>query len=397
MNAAIIVAGGSGERLGRAGGKQLLEVCGRPVLSHAIAAFEGCPSIEAIVVVTHPGRVDEYRRVAVDPLAPVKVRAVVAGGATRQESVAAGLAVLSPDAEFIAIHDGARPLVTSELVGRAIAALQADPALSGVVIGHPSYDTMKRVDEDGVIVGTPDRGTMWAAQTPQVFRAAALLSAHAAASCEGYTGTDDASLVERAGGVVRMLEGPRNNIKVTVAEDVALVELLLSGEIREASMGTTRIGMGYDAHAFSSGRPLILGGVSIPYAQGLAGHSDADVLAHALMDAIVSALREGDIGRLFPDTDPAYRGISSLELLRRVAARMRECGFQLVDADTVLVLEQPKISPYRDEMRTRLADALGVDVSCVGVKATTTEGLGYEGRGEGVAAQAVVILERVLR
>ena len=397
MNAAIIVAGGSGERLGRAGGKQLLEVCGRPVLSHAIAAFEECTLIDAIVVVTHPGRVDEYRHAAIDPLAPTKVAAVVGGGSTRQGSVAAGLAALGPDVDLVAIHDGARPLVTPDLVSRAIAALQADPALAGVVIGHPSYDTMKRVDEDDVIVGTPDRGTLWAAQTPQVFRVPALLAAHAVAAREGYTGTDDASLVERAGGVVRMLEGPRNNIKVTVAEDVALVELLLSGKIREASMGTTRIGIGYDAHAFSSGRPLVLGGVSIPFAQGLAGHSDADVLAHALMDAIVSALREGDIGRLFPDTDPAYKDISSLELLRRVAGRMRECGFRLVDADTVLVLERPKISPYREEMRVRLADALGVDVSCIGVKATTTEGLGYEGRGEGVAAQAVIILERVPR
>lgn len=397
MNAAIIVAGGSGERLGQAGGKQLLEVCGRPVLSHAIAAFEECAAIDTIVVVTHPARVDEYRQAAIDPLASTKVAAVVGGGSTRQESVAAGFAALGPDIDIVAIHDGARPLVTPDLVGRAIAALQAEPALAGVVVGHPSYDTMKHVDEYGVIVGTPDRATLWAAQTPQVFRAPALLSAHAAAAREGYIGTDDASLVERAGGVVRMLEGPRNNIKVTVAEDLALVELLLSGEIREASMGTIRVGIGYDAHAFSSGRPLVLGGVSIPFAQGLAGHSDADVLAHALMDAIVSALREGDIGRLYPDTDPVYRDISSLELLRRVAGRMREGGFRLVDADTVLVLERPKISPYREEMRARLADALAVDVSCVGVKATTTEGLGYEGRGEGVAAQAIVILERVPR
>ena len=159
-------------------------------------------------------------------------------------------------------------------------------------------------------------------------------------------------------------------------------------------MSEMRIGVGYDAHAFVAGRPLVLGGVHVPYARGLAGHSDADVLAHALMDALVGALREGDIGRLFPDTDPAYAGISSLELLRRVAVLVRERGFRLVDADTVLVLQEPKVAPYRDEMRSHLADALGVAEDRVGVKATTTEGLGFEGRGEGAAAHAVVLLER---
>ena len=156
-----------------------------------------------------------------------------------------------------------------------------------------------------------------------------------------------------------------------------------------------RIGLGYDVHAFADDRPLVLGGVTIPYGRGLIGHSDADVLVHALMDAIVGALREGDIGRLFPDTDPAYRGISSIELLKRVAQLAGERGFRIIDADTVVVAEQPKLSPHRDAMRDAIADALGIDVSRVGVKATTTEGLGFEGRGEGIAAQAVVLMERV--
>lgn len=159
-------------------------------------------------------------------------------------------------------------------------------------------------------------------------------------------------------------------------------------------MSDLRIGIGYDVHAFAEGRALVLGGVEVPNERGLLGHSDADVLVHALMDAILGALREGDIGKLFPDTDPAYAGISSIDLLARVAARVRERGFRLVDADTVLVLERPRIAPYRDEMRGRIASALGVDVACVGVKATTTEGLGFEGRSEGVGAQAVVLLER---
>lgn len=392
MNTAIIVAGGTGERLGREGGKQLARVAGLPVLAQTIRAFEDAALVDTLVVVTHPDRVDEYRREAIVPSGTTKVLDVVPGGATRMESVLAGLAVAPAESAVILVHDGARPLITAELIDTAITRLADDRSLDGIVIGHPSYDTLKLVDGDGRITGTADRAVIWAAQTPQLFRAEALRSAYGRAVTEGWDGTDDASFVERAGGRIVMHAGPRDNIKVTVPEDLVSVDRLLRTRRGGPDVSRTRIGLGYDVHAFVDDRPLVLGGVSIPHSRGLAGHSDADVLVHALMDAILGAMREGDIGRLFPDTDPAYAGISSIELLRRVAELMRARGYELLDADSVLMLEEPKIAPHRESMRAVMADALGVDVHCVGVKATTTERLGFTGRQEGVAAEAVVLL-----
>jgi 2-C-methyl-D-erythritol 4-phosphate cytidylyltransferase len=210
---------------------------GRPVLSHTLAAFDECLAVDEIVVVVHPDRVDEYRREAVDPIGSAKVTAVVGGGATRQESVAAGLAAVPADASVVIVHDGARPLVAPALITRALAALEAEPGLAGVVVGHPSYDTMKIVGSDGLVTDTPDRAALWAAQTPQVFRADVLRNAYAAAAAGGYGGTDDASLVERTGGAVRMVTGPRNNIKITVSEDVLLAERFLEARAKGESDG----------------------------------------------------------------------------------------------------------------------------------------------------------------
>lgn len=237
MNVAIIVAGGTGDRTGLPGGKQLLDVAGHPALHHTIAAFSACPKIDSIVVVVHPDRVEEYRSTAVATVASSKVLAVTAGGDTRQESVALGLAAVPADADIIAVHDGARPLVTPDLIAEAVEALEVDTASVGVVVGHPSYDTLKQVDDDGRVIGTLDRAAVWAAQTPQVFRAGALRRAYAEASSQGYRGTDDASLVERAGGSVKMLAGPRDNLKITVPEDVPVVEALLRTRAEERHDG----------------------------------------------------------------------------------------------------------------------------------------------------------------
>lgn len=392
MNTAIIVAGGTGERLGREGGKQLATVAGLPVLTHTIRAFDAASRVDGIVVVVHPDRLEQYRHDAVAPAVAAKVLTVVPGGVTRADSVRAGLASAPAESTLILVHDGARPLITPELIDGAIEALEGDRSLDGVVVGHPSYDTLKVVDAGGDVSATADRTTLWAAQTPQVFRAQALRSAYERGRAEGWDGTDDASFVERAGGRIAVHAGSRDNIKVTVPEDLSTADRLLRARRGEHDVDGIRIGLGHDVHAFAEDRPLVLGGVSIPFGRGLAGHSDADVLVHALMDAILGAMREGDIGKLFPDTDPDYEGISSIELLRRVARLMRERGFELVDADTVLVLEEPKIAPHRETMRAAIAEALGVDVMCVGVKATTTEKLGFAGRGEGVAADAVVLL-----
>jgi len=389
---AIIVAGGTGERLGRPGGKQLARVAGLPVLAHTIRAFEDATRVDAVVVVVHPERLDQYRAEAVLASGATKVLAVVPGGTSRAASVRAGLAAVPAESTIILVHDGARPLAEPSLIDAAVATLAGDDSLDGVIVGHPSYDTLKIVEGERHVRGTADRTTTWAAQTPQVFRAQTLRAAYERASADGWDGTDDASFVERAGGRLAMYEGSRDNIKVTVPEDLPLVDRLLRMRRGEHSVDGIRVGLGHDVHAFTDDRPLVLGGVRIPHERGLAGHSDADVLVHAVMDAILGAMREGDIGKLFPDTDPAYAGISSLELLRSVARLMRDRGYELVDADTVLVLEEPKIAPHREAMRSAMADALGVDVDRVGVKATTTEKLGFTGRGEGVAAEAVVLM-----
>lgn len=234
MNAAIIVAGGAGERSGLPDGKQLVAVGGRPVLYHAVAAFAECGHIDAIVVVVHPDRIEEYREAAITPVGSAKVVCVTGGGDTRQESVARGLAEVPRDADIIAVHDGARPLVTPALIAGAIAALRADATLEGVVVGHPSYDTLKLVGAQDLVTGTLDRASVWAVQTPQVFRAPMLRHAYAMAEAEGFTGTDDSSLVEHAGGPVRMFAGPRDNLKITVPEDVLVVERLLQARAEGA-------------------------------------------------------------------------------------------------------------------------------------------------------------------
>lgn len=235
MNAAVIVAGGSGERSGLSSGKQLALAAGRPVLAHTLAAFVACDAIDAIVVVAHPERVAEYRRVAIDPLGSAKIVAVVPGGDTRQHSVIAGLAAVPREASLIVVHDGARPLIVPALIASAIDALEGDAELDGLVVGHPSYDTLKTVGQDRVILGTPDRAMLWVAQTPQVFRAPVLRSAYERALAEGYVGSDDAMMVEHAGGRVAMFPGPRDNLKVTVPEDLVIVEQLL--ELRSTGEG----------------------------------------------------------------------------------------------------------------------------------------------------------------
>lgn len=233
MNAAVIAAGGSGERFGRAAGKQLAVVAGLPVLTHTLLAFDRCDAVDAIVVVTHPDRVDEYRRVAVEGSGASKVVAVVGGGATRIQSVRAGLAALPDGVDLVAIHDGARAAVTPETIGAAFAALAGHADVDGVVVGYPCVDTIKEVDPEGRVTGTPDRTRFWNAQTPQVFRASALSRAYWRAGVAGFEGTDDASLVEALGGTVVMVEGPRSNLKVTVPEDLAMLAAILEARSKE--------------------------------------------------------------------------------------------------------------------------------------------------------------------
>jgi 2-C-methyl-D-erythritol 4-phosphate cytidylyltransferase/2-C-methyl-D-erythritol 2,4-cyclodiphosphate synthase len=366
--AAILLAGGTGSRFGTETPKQFLPLAGAPVLRHAAAALlaAGVP----IQPVGDPARVAAA-------LAPLTHRPVVPGGETRQDSVRAGLAALAADApELVLIHDGARPLIPPDTIPALLAALEtADGAIPAVAVA----DTLKRV-ADGRITATVPREGLFRAQTPQAFRYAALMAAHAAAP-PGLT--DDAAVLEAAGLAVAVVSGSEDNIKLTYPEDRMRLERALLGRM------IPRVGTGFDVHAFGPARPLVLCGVTVPHERGLAGHSDADVGIHALCDAIYGALAEGDIGRHFPPSEAAWKDADSARFLRHAAGRIAARGGVLANADVTLICERPKIGPHAPAMIARLAALLGVAEGAISVKATTTERLGFAGRGEGIAAQAV--------
>lgn len=385
MNVAIIAAGGSGRRMGKEINKVFLPLAGRPVLAHSAAALAGCPEVDSLVVVIAPG--EEAAATAVlagQNLA--KPWQVVAGGSERQYSVANALTAVPADAEIILVHDGARPLVEPAIVSAAIAAARENGA-AGVAV--PVKDTIKQV-AGGIIAATPDRAGLWAMQTPQVFAAELLRQAYEAAARDGWLATDDAALVERLGAKVAIVKGSYRNLKITTPEDLAVAEALLGREVKAMQ----RIGMGYDVHRLVAGRKLILGGVDIPFEKGLEGHSDADVLLHAIKDALLGAAALGDIGRHFPDSDDTYKGASSLKLLAAVRDIIAAAGWRPYNIDATVVAEKPKLAPHIAAMNANIAAVLALDACQVNVKATTTEGLGFAGRREGIAAYAVAALVR---
>lgn len=389
---AVVPAAGRGTRMGNVN-KAFLPLGGRPVLFWTLERLSAVEELAEIVVVVAPEEVAATRgRLAEAGFA--KVGAVIAGGKERQHSVAAGLSALSPAVETVVVHDGTRPLVTVETVRRALAALTEKGPWAGVGVGVPVKDTIKVLGEDGRVVGTPPREALWAIQTPQVFPRELLARAHAEAAAAGVLATDDCALVERLGAPVWLVPGEFTNLKLTTPEDLAFAEALLKGgPAGQGGRGKVRVGIGYDVHRLVEGRPLILGGVRLPHERGLVGHSDADVLTHAVMDALLGAAALGDIGQRFPDTDQAYAGADSLALLRRVREFVAGAGWQVQNVDAVVAAARPRLAPHVSEMRERLAAALGCAAGAVSVKATTTEGLGFTGREEGIAAQAVVLLE----
>ena len=382
---AIILAGGTGARMGGEEPKQFLHLAGRPMLAYALEAFEACRAVDAVVIVGPPDRLDACESLS-RQVGCRKVRDIVAGGAERQDSVCAGVAALPQDIDLVAVHDGARPLIEPVDIARVVEAARKNGA---AVLGTTMTDTVKRVI-DGRVDETLDRSMLWSVQTPQVFRVALLREAQLSADRDDFVGTDDTVLVERIGHPVTVVEGSRDNIKVTVPEDLARVEDILSG--RGGTTATQRIGMGYDVHRLVEGRPLLLGGVEIPFERGLLGHSDADVLIHVVIDALLGAAGVGDIGRLFPDTEEKYKDISSLVLLERTADVLRERGASVVNIDATVMAQQPKLAPHIPLMESNIGKALGVEESLVSVKATTTENLGFVGREEGIAAQAVAMI-----
>ena len=371
---ALILCGGSGTRMGGAGNKTLLPVGGMPAIVRSVRAFEGLT--DGAVLVTRAGEEALFS----DTLAAygLAVSAIVPGGADRQASALCGLRALPADADIVLIHDGARPFVRRETIAAVMDSVKAHG--SGVAaVG--ARDTIKRADSSGLVLETPDRATLYQVQTPQGFRVSELLAAHARAQGR-YT--DDAALMEAAGFPVHLTPGSYDNIKLTSPEDLTMAEGML----------LPRIGQGYDAHRLVEGRALWLGGVLVPYEKGLLGHSDADVALHALMDAMLGALALGDIGQHFPDTDPRYKGISSMALLQCVVTLLQSHGARVTNADITISAQKPKLAPHIPAMRQNVADALALPLDRVSVKATTTEHLGFEGREEGISATAVCMVSQ---
>ena len=380
---ALILAGGSGRRMGAAVNKVLLPVAGVPCLRRSVDAFAGLVD-EAILVC----RLEDRPAVEAAMEGCALPLHYALGGSTRQASVRSGLlSVPFGPEDLVLVHDGARCLVTAEIISRVLASCLAHG--SGVA-AVPVSDTIRRPDPAGA--ETLDRSRLLAIQTPQGFFARRLLEASVLAERDGFEGTDDASLLERLGQPVSYVEGGRYNLKLTSPEDLIMAEALLSGSSLSGGQPLLRIGQGYDVHRFAENRKLILCGVEVPCDQGLLGHSDADVALHALMDAMLGAAALGDIGQHFPDTDPAYSGISSLLLLEHVRALLSSRGFTPVNLDITIVAQRPKLAPWIPAMRQKIADALRLSPDLVSVKATTTEKLGFEGRCEGISAQAVCLL-----
>ena len=365
--------------------KQFLDLAGRPVLAWTLTAFERADRIDRVVLVVGPEDLDTCRE-QFGKKKFSKVVDVVAGGAERQDSVACGLRAIPQDADVIAVHDGARAYITPEDINAVVLTAAERGA---AVLGTPVTDTIKRVQGDQV-VETLDRSALRAVQTPQAFRRDVIFRAHRAARESGYLGTDDTALVERLGEAITIVPGRADNIKITSPEDLDMGLHIL--EKRGDVTPTLRIGQGYDAHQLIEDRPLILGGVHIPHEKGLLGHSDADVLTHVVIDALLGALGAGDIGQLFPDTDAAYKNISSLTLLERVAHVLKKSHAQVLNVDATVMAQRPKLSPYIAQMRENMARALEIPVDLISVKATTTEHLGFVGREKGMAAQAVALV-----
>lgn len=353
------------------------------MLTHTIGAFADHASVDAIVTVIHPDDARLYEE-ASQPFAGCLKRPVL-GGARRQDSVRAGLEAMQAEAPAsVLIHDAARPFVDAALIDRVVAGLDSHP---GAVPCLPITDTLKRSSR-GLLAETVDRDQLWRAQTPQGFRFDAILAAHrAAAQNTNREFTDDASVAEWFGLDVAIVEGSEENRKLTTAEDLKIAD----GLLRQASArapGTIHVASGYDVHAFGPGDAVTLCGVAIPHAKRLVGHSDADVALHALTDALLGTIGEGDIGVHFPPSDVRWRGAASEIFLKHAAGMVRERRGEIVHVDISLICEAPRIGPYRDAMRSRVAEMLGIAVNQVSVKATTNEGLGFIGRGEGIAAMA---------
>ena len=379
----IIVAAGRGNRFGGDLPKQFLKIGNKTVLERAIEPFQDHPAVDGIIVAASEEYLEHCRRLCsrFD-----KTEAVVCGGEQRQDSVFACLERVEDG--LVMVHDGARPSVTQDVIDRVIDGAYNHGASVPCV---PVKDTIRQMkDSGGLLSATLDRSSLFCVQTPQGFHTQILKRAYEKAKTDGFVGTDDAGLVERLGEPVSITAGDYANIKITTREDLPEQ----TAGRRNLNKMDMRIGSGYDVHQLTEGRKLILGGVDIPYEKGLLGHSDADVLLHALMDALLGAAALGDIGKHFPDTDERYKGISSIKLLEHVKLLISDSGYSVGNADITVIAQKPKIASYIPAMRKNIAETLGIEIERVNVKGTTTEKLGFVGRCEGIACEAVCILYR---
>lgn len=374
--AVIIAAAGTGKRMGSSIPKQYLKIGGEPILLKSVRAFCDNKEIDWIVVVTNGDYIQACLEMK-DRYGLDKIQAVIEGGEERQDSVYRAIVEidrLCPEIEYVLVHDGARPFVRQETIN---AVLEAAEEKGAAVACVPVKDSIRQ-EKDGESANLP-RQRLYAVQTPQGFQKEILRKAYEQAFADGYYGTDDATLAERIGQSVALVRGTYDNIKITTREDMPM---------------ESRVGTGFDVHQLKEGLPLVLGGVKIPFEKGLLGHSDADVLVHALMDALLGAAALGDIGRHFPDTDPQYRGISSMELLRRVKGLLDKNGWRVGNVDITLMAQRPKIKSLIGDMTDNLSKTLDLETCRINIKGTTTERLGFVGREEGIAAQAVCLLYR---
>ena len=383
--AVIIAAAGNSTRMGAGVDKLFVRLAGKPLLGYALSTLSAIPELRQMLVTVSPHNCSQ-----VEKLLSATVRNIpwktVNGGAERQQSVLHALRQVDDAIDVVLVHDGARPFIEPAEIEESIeAALRCGASTVAV----PAKDTIKVAAAGGYVAKTLDRSLLWQIQTPQAFRRELIVQAHEQAATAGLLATDDAALIEWLDGKVELVRGSYFNFKVTTPEDLILAEAVAA---RRGSGCMQRVGIGYDVHRFISGRPLMLGGVDIPYSKGLEGHSDADVLLHAIADALLGAAGLGDIGRHFPDTDPHYKGISSLILLAEVRNKLAEAGFVADNVDAVVQAEAPKLAPFIPMMNETVARTLGIAADKVNIKATTTEKLGFVGRREGIAAEAVAMI-----
>ena len=378
----VLLAAGRGSRSGLEMNKVFFRWQGRSVLSRCLDALAAADVYDGVILVISKQDEKAYQELIAAEGAHPLVKQLVFGGETRRDSGFNGISAVPKDAQIVSVHDAARPFASPEVIR---ATVEDAKVYGSGVISTPVVDTIKQVSADGTIT-TPDRASLRAVQTPQSFNYQQLMEAHMLAQQQNLSVTDDAMVYENAYGSVHLSSAPgaEKNIKLTNPEDFA--------RLQENHAPCMRMGSGYDVHRLVEGRKLILCGVDVPHSLGLLGHSDADVAVHALMDAILGALGEGDIGRHFPDSDMRYKGISSMLLLEHVMGIVRQRGYRILNADVTIVAQKPKLLPHIPQMRENIARAMGVDVSCANVKATTTEKLGFEGEEKGISAQAVALL-----